>query len=312
MLLGSDRYIRSLTHQSKTAASHPLLPFKLGGTLAIDMLDPFVERLIPRLAGVPGVAAIVLGGSRARGTAAASSDYDLGLYYGPTQLDTDRLLEVVRDLVDIPDEAAVTRVGDWGKWIVGGGWLSVDGRKVDLLYRSGEAVAQVIRACRTGHVTMDYQSGHPHGFCSAIWMGEVAHCQPIHDPQRIIAELKAMTSPYPEQMRKATIRRFQWEIMFSIENGEIAVARGEQTHIAGCAYRALCCIGQVLFALNRRYLINEKGALEEVSRFPLTISDLPDRVAGVWRAIGRSEFGAAFAKLRSCEGELKAMTATQE
>jgi predicted nucleotidyltransferase len=280
--------------------------------VAIDMLDPLLERLIPRLAGVPGVAAIVLGGSRARGTATGSSDYDLGLYYGPgTQLDTDRLLEVVRDSVDIPDEAAVTQVGDWGKWIVGGGWLSLGGRKVDLLYRSGEAVAQIIRACRTGHVTMDYQPGHPHGFCSAIWMGEVAHCQPIHDPQGMIAELKAMTSPYPEQMREAIIRRFQWEIMFSIENGEIAIARGEQTHIAGCAYRALCCIGQVLFALNRRYLVNEKGALEEASEFPLTISDLPDRVGGVWRAIGCSAFYAAFAKLRSCEGELRAVTAAQ-
>jgi hypothetical protein len=142
-------------------------------------------------------------------------------------------------------------------------------------------------------------------------MGEVAHCQPIHDPQGMIAELKAMTSPYPEQMREALIRRFQWEIMFSIENGEIAAARGEQTHVAGCAYRALCCIGQVLFALNRRYLINEKGALEEAATFPLTVSDLSDRVAGAWRAIGRGEFDAAFAKLRSCEEELRAVTASQ-
>jgi predicted nucleotidyltransferase len=241
--------------------------------VAIDMLDPLLERLIPRLAGVPGVAAIVLGGSRARGTATGSSDYDLGLYYGPgTQLDTDRLLEVARDSVDIPDEAAVTQVGDWGKWIVGGGWLSVGGRKVDLLYRSGEAVAQIIRACRAGHVTMDYQPGHPHGFCSAIWMGEVAHCQPIHDPQGMIAESKAMTSPYPEQMREAIIRRFQWEIMFSS---------------------------------------TRKAHWEEAATFPLTISDLSDRVAGVWRAIGRGEFDAAIAKLRSCEGELRAVTAAQ-
>jgi hypothetical protein len=97
----------------------------------------------------------------------------------------------------------VTSVGEWGKWIVGGGWLSVGGRKVDFLYRDGERVAEVVAACRTGHITIDYQPGHPHGFCSAIWMGEVALCQPLFDPQGMIAELKAMTSPYPEALREA-------------------------------------------------------------------------------------------------------------
>lgn len=87
--------------------------------------------------------------------------------------------------------------------------------------------------------------------------------------------------------------------------GEKAIARGEQTHVAGCVCRALCCIGQVLFALNRRYLINEKGALDEASHFPCTIADLPGRVAGVWQAIGRREFDAAFGELGAFDRELR-------
>ncbi len=42
-----------------------------------DALDAFVERL----KHVPGIVAIVVGGSQARGTADPSSDTDLGLYY---------------------------------------------------------------------------------------------------------------------------------------------------------------------------------------------------------------------------------------
>lgn len=159
---------------------------------------------------------------------------------------------------------------------------------------------------------MDYQPGHPHGFCSATWMGEVALCQSIHDPQRMISDLKALTSPYPEPLRETLIRRFQWEILFSIGNGETAIPRGGQTHIAGCAYRALCCLGQVLFALNRRYLINEKGMPDEAARLPVTIPDLSHRVASTWRAIGSGAFGAAFGELRALERELRpaaAMTA---
>jgi hypothetical protein len=273
------------------------------------MQDSVLQRLVPALADVPGVNAIVLGGSRARGTATENSDYDLGLYFSEARpLDTDRLLEAVRDLVDEPSAAAVTPVGEWGPWIVGGAWLSVAGRKVDLLYRNSDAVMRVIHSCRAGLITMDYQPGHPHGFCSAIWMGEVALCQPLHDPQGTIAGLKGLASPFPEPLRDALIRRFQWEILFGIENGEGAVARREQTHIAGCIYRALACVGQVLFAVNGRYLINEKAALQEAAMFPWTLPDLMERVANVWQLIGRAEFAGAFATLRTIEHELRTLT----
>jgi predicted nucleotidyltransferase len=273
--------------------------------------DPLLERIVPRLAEVPGVVAVVLGGSRSRGTAIPTSDYDIGLYFGgDTPLDTRRLLETVRDLVDDPAAAEVTAVGGWGPRIVGGGWLTIAGRKVDLLYRGVEPVREVIAECCAGRIRMDYQPGHPHGFCSATWMGEVALCRPLHDQHSVIGELKASTSPYPDKLRDALLRAFLWEVQFSIENGEIAIARGEQTHIAGCVYRALCCIGQVLFALNSRYLINEKGALAEAAGFLSTLSCLPDRTAGIWAAIGKCEFKRALDDLRTLDAELRTETAT--
>src|SRR5262249_23187504 len=149
-----------------------------------------------------------------------------------------------------------------------------DGRKVDLLYRNVDDVAAVIERCRAGDIEVHYQPGHPHGFCSAIWMGEVALCRPLHDPDGRLATLKAATSPYPPALREALIRKFEWEIAFAIENAALAADRGEQTHVAGCAYRALACTAQALFALNTRYLINEKGALREAAHFPLTIPEI--------------------------------------
>src|SRR3984893_10738435 len=96
--------------------------------------DPMLTRIVPRLVEVPGIVGVVLGGSRARGTANAASDYDIGLYYGPDEpLDTEHLLSVARELVDDSSAVAITPVGGWGPRIVGGGWLSIEGRKVDLL-----------------------------------------------------------------------------------------------------------------------------------------------------------------------------------
>ncbi|WP_407192834.1 nucleotidyltransferase domain-containing protein [Bradyrhizobium sp. STM 3566] len=271
--------------------------------------DPLLTRLTFALADVPGVQAVVLGGSRARGSAHAASDYDIGLYFKTAiPLDTERVLAAAKDIADDPATTTVTPVGEWGQWIVGGAWLSVEGRKVDLLYRDADAVEAVMESCCAGVVTMDYQPGHPHGFCSAIWMGEIAYCQPLHDPNGVIARLKSIALPYPPALRAALIRRFQWEISFGVENAELAAARGEQTHVVGCLYRSLACIAQVLFALNQRYLINEKGALQEAARLPLTIPHLAQQTNEVWRLIGTGALAPACEILRRIDRQLKLLT----
>ena len=271
------------------------------------MSDPLLARLTASLKDTAGVAAIVLGGSRARGTATEASDTDLGLYFHRERgIDTESLRRAIES---VPGAriGTLTEVGEWGPWIVGGAWLSVEGRKVDLLYRPIEGVAETIAECRSGRIRMDYQPGHPHGFCSAIWMGEVALCRPLHDPGGEVARLKALTDPYPDALRVAVVGRFFCEVLFAIENAELGAKRADATHVAGSAYRALACIGQTLFALNRRYLINEKGALAEAAGLPLTISDLGERVAQIWAAIGRGGLTQACAALRRMEGELRSL-----
>ncbi len=276
------------------------------------MSEAMLERLTEALAEVPGVAAIALGGSRARGTSTPSSDTDIGLYYRRgVEPDVGRLRETANALVDDPRAAVVTEVGAWGPWILGGAWLSIGGRKIDLLYRCVEAVEETIRACRSGQVTMDYQPGHPHGFCSATWMGEIALCRALHDPEQSLAALKAMTRPYPDALRDTIIRRFLWEVLFSVENAELALFRHDQTQLAGCAYRALCCVGQTLFALNRRYLINEKGALAEAAGFAITIPRLVERTSSVWRGIGSGAFRQSLDTLRAVDRDLKSLAATE-
>jgi predicted nucleotidyltransferase len=271
----------------------------------MEMPGPLLERVVPALAAVPGVVALTLGGSRATGAAHASSDTDIGVYFSErVGLDIERLRDVLRSLVDEPAAAQVTEVGGWGPWIVGGGWLTISGQKVDLLYRPVESVERVIGDCREGRVSMDYQPGHPHGFCSAIWMGEVALCRPLSDPRGALARLRAMTVPYPDRLREALIRRFQWEIFFSIENAQTALPKGDETYIAGCVFRSLACAAQTLFAVNRRYLINEKGALAAASRLPLTVANLTERARSIWQAIGLRSFDAALTELISIEGEV--------
>ena len=107
--------------------------------------------------------------------------------------------------------SSVTAVGEWGPWINGGAWLTVDGRRVDLLYRDLGKVRAVIEACHAGQVERVYQPGHPHAFVSSIYMGEVALCRVLWDPDTVLGPLKRQCDPYPAALREALIRTFFWE-----------------------------------------------------------------------------------------------------
>ena len=240
--------------------------------------EVLLGRLVRAFGGVPGIRAIVLGGSRARGEASAASDYDIGLYYEPdASIDVGRLAKAAM-LLPGAASSSVTAVGEWGPWINGGAWLTVDGRRVDLLYRDLGKVRGVIEACQAGRVERVYQPGHPHAFVSSIYMGEMALCRVLWDPDTVLGPLKRQCDPYPEALREALIRMFFWEARFALENANHGRGRQDPAYVAGCAFRSVACLCQSLFAHNRTWLLNEKGAVAGVARLAIGPAEFAPRV----------------------------------
>lgn len=134
-------------------------------------LPEFIPSIINRLKSIPGVIAIALGGSRARGNHNSKSDVDLGIYYNPENpINVNALNQLASEIDDNHRNNLITSLGEWGKWINGGGWLQVEGVAVDFLHRDLVQVNRVINDCCNGKITIDYQPGHPHGFVSSIYM----------------------------------------------------------------------------------------------------------------------------------------------
>jgi predicted nucleotidyltransferase len=275
-------------------------------------LDEILGRVRAALGAIPGVAALTLGGSWARGTASANSDIDIGLYYEPDRRpDFDELYRAIARLDDRGDPDGHGRYGEWGPWINGGVWLRIDGHKTDILLRDLRRVEQVLRDCAAGVVAIHYQPGHPHGFSTAIYAGEVYHAIAFHDPDGTIADLRSLVDPYPEPLAAALIRTFGWEVGFALETAASAARRGDAAYVCGCAFRAIACLNQVLFAAERRYLTNEKGAVAIADRFPTAPSRYAERVAAaITKLSGAPEdLTAALGMLRTLHDEVLAVGA---
>jgi hypothetical protein len=125
-----------------------------------------VEFIADRLAAVPGVVAVTLGGSRATNTAVKGSDWDFGLYYHG-QLDP-------ADIDALGWPGRVFAPGEWGRIVNGGAWLTIDGTKVDLIYRDLDEVLRWTEAAEAGHFEIHREVGYVAGMATYVLAGELA------------------------------------------------------------------------------------------------------------------------------------------
>ncbi|MDF2959753.1 MAG: polymerase subunit beta [Paenibacillus sp.] len=251
-----------------------------------------ISKILDNLKQIAGVSALVLGGSTARGTEHPNSDIDIGIYYNANNgLDIAHLRRVATVMDDENRDNLITEIGDWGPWINGGGWLKVNQKPVDFLYRDQNKVSRVIDQCLVGEITIDYQPGHPHGFINSIYLAEIALCKVLWDPSGLVGEMKTRTIPYPHVLQKAIIQKFLWEANFSLEIGKKGIYKKDLSYIAGCCFRSISCINQVVFALNETYWMNEKGAVAIADSFSMVPREYSNRINNILTLITEDQAG---------------------
>src|SRR5213593_3777871 len=159
-----------------------------------------VLSLAKQLGAIRGIRAVVLGGSHACGRAQPGSDIDLGLLYSEAAPFS---IQSVRELAeDVNDTAGpvVTDFYGWGPWVNGGEWLTIGGQRVDFIYRSLEHLERAIAAAEAGQYELDYAQQPPFGFFSGTYLGEIAVCIPLFDPEARLDLLKRRVAKYTETM----------------------------------------------------------------------------------------------------------------
>jgi hypothetical protein len=159
--------------------------------------------------------------------------------------------------------------------------LIIEGRRVDWLYRDLGLVERTVGECSAGRPTVHYQPGHPNGFHTHIYLGEIYYCRPLYDPECALTSLKNVARNYPPRLKRALIRGQLWEARFALDTCRKSAARGDAFYVTGCLFRCAACLVQVLFALNGRYLINEIGSVEATESLSLCPADFKETVNSV-------------------------------
>jgi predicted nucleotidyltransferase len=232
----------------------------------------FRDAVAQALSRLPGVEAVMLGGSRATGRHSPESDWDFALYYRGT-FD----VGVVRAL-GWPGE--VSELGGWGGGVFnGGGWLTVGGRRVDVHFRDLLDVERRMREAEKGEFAIEHLLFYLAGIPTYVVVAELALGQVL---------CGSLPRPvYPESLRRAASRIWQDRADLTLQYARKAYAeRGEMAMTLGSIARALLEAGHARLARKGMWITNEKGLLaraelEEAAQLLADAGPHPDSLVGL-------------------------------
>ncbi|MFR0351922.1 nucleotidyltransferase domain-containing protein [Streptomyces sediminimaris] len=209
----------------------------------------FLDAVADRLAALPTVRAVALGGSRAQGTHRPDSDWDLAVYYrGPFD---------PADLRALGWQGEVSEVGGWGGGVFNGGaWLTIDGRRVDVHYRDLDVVEHELAEAQEGRFRVEPLLFHLAGIPSYLVVAELA-------VNRVLRGRAPRPAGYPEKLRVCAADRWRGTAHATLAYAKASHApEGRLTELAGAIATAAMQTGHAVLAGRGEWVTNEKRLLQ--------------------------------------------------
>lgn len=235
------------------------------GTIDVVLDEDRLRSMADELIRVPGVRAVALGGSRARGTHRPDSDIDLGLYVD-AEVDRAGIARVASGWTG--GSVEVAERGGWGPWVDGGAWLIVDGVPVDLIFRDVDRVTEQCARAARGEFAFHAQPGHPLGFLDVAYAGEVATSVPLRDPDGLLVGLARTVTPYPQALRDAFLANV-WQVDFLLNAAVKGAKSGDAAYVALCGATTTMLTAHAWHASAGNWITNEKGLVPNVARLTI-------------------------------------------
>ncbi|MFC9908371.1 nucleotidyltransferase domain-containing protein [Streptomyces sp. NPDC127197] len=209
----------------------------------------FLNTTADRLAALPTVQAVALGGSRAQGTERPESDWDLAIYY--------------RDAFDpaglraVGWEGEVTEIGAWGGGVFNGGaWLTIEGRRVDVHYRDLDVVEHELAEAEAGRFRVEPLMFHLAGIPTYLLVAELA-------VNKVLRGELPRPAAYPSALRENAPARWYGMAAATLAYAKAGHApKGDLTQVAGAIALAAAQTAHAVLAARGEWVTNEKGLVE--------------------------------------------------
>lgn len=198
-----------------------------------------VTELADVLAAIPGVVAVVLGGSHAVASNDAESDWDLGAFY--------------RGAFDLTALAAFGQVhppGSWGRLMNGGAWLNLAGHRVDVILRDLDVVEHWHRRAEEGEFEVDPLLGYLAGIPTYTLSAELESCRVLHG--------SIPAAPYPSRLQTAAPPWWRFRRSFSLDYARMHACRANVLGATGQAAKAVMEEAHAILSERAQWVCNEK------------------------------------------------------
>ena len=239
------------------------------------------EKIVSKLKSIPGLKGIV--GSGAGGN---SMEAAILLYYAASDSLHPDLDQVISQLADA-------------------------GSPIDYGIRESGRVGQAIGDCLEGKIKIEHGNGYPFGIVNSSYAAEIHYGRILWEtPDRPITKLKEkllMQGAYPETLCQATIAYFMKEAARAVESGHHAAMQGDIHYASGSFFHAACSWVQVIYALNRQFLLNEKGSVKRANQLPISPKQFRVRVNQIYRYFAANNPKLAYCEIDMLEQEMTAL-----
>ncbi|MFF8018178.1 nucleotidyltransferase domain-containing protein [Streptomyces sp. NPDC007929] len=234
-------------------------------------MPAFLDTVADRLALLPAVEAVTLGGSRAQGTERPDSDWDLAVYY--------RGAFDPADLRAVGWEGEVCEIGAWGGGVFNGGaWLTIEGRSVDVHYRDLDVVEHELAEAEAGRFRVEPLMFHLAGIPTYLLVAELAINQVLR------GELPRPDA-YPRALRDSAPAHWHGMAAATLAYARAGHApKNAVTQVAGAIALATTQTAHAVLAARGEWVTNEKGlvaraGLAEVDAVVGDLTGGPDALA---------------------------------
>ncbi len=246
-----------------------------------------MKNLIVALSSIPGVVGVGLGGSRGLGIADNNSDYDFILFRnGGDHIHVDKIVDAINKHKE----------------------SSADSHKIEVFETDLHQVAKEIEFAKQGKFIWSTKQLFPHGDLSTNQISHIMYLYLCAERDNSVTRLRQLAEPFPEKLKHGLIKFFLSQAKITLIHASKIRRKEDLQYLVSLCSSFVFFTNIVLFALNNRYPVTEKGGASLAFRLPLTIHNYQQRIPLLFTNTCSGNYGLVVTELAAMFDELKSLT----